>query len=54
MNDQVIAGLDVGSSQVTTVLGRKTLDGVEILGMGECPTEGMRRGAVVNVDATVK
>jgi cell division protein FtsA len=54
MNDQVIAGLDVGSSQVTTVLGRKTPDGVEILGMGECPTEGMRRGAVVNVDATVK
>ena len=53
-NDQVIAGLDVGSSQVTTVLGRKTQDGVEILGMGECPTEGMRRGAVVNVDATVK
>jgi len=47
-------GLDVGSSQVTTVLGRKTQDGVEILGMGECPTEGMRRGAVVNVDATVK
>jgi len=53
-NEQVIAGLDVGSSQVTTVLGRKTQDGVEILGMGECPTEGMRRGAVVNVDATVK
>jgi cell division protein FtsA len=52
--DQVIAGLDVGSSQVTTVLGRKAGDGVEILGMGECPTEGMRRGAVVNVDATVK
>jgi cell division protein FtsA len=52
--DHVIAGLDVGSSQVTTVLGRKTPDGVEILGMGECPTEGMRRGAVVNVDATVK
>ena len=53
-NDHVIAGLDVGSSQVTTVLGRKTQDGVEVLGMGECPTEGMRRGAVVNVDATVK
>lgn len=53
-NDQVIAGLDVGSSKVTTVLGRKSPDGVEILGMGECPTDGMRKGAVVNVDATVK
>src|SRR3989304_5211140 len=53
-NDQVIAGLDVGSSRVTTVLGRRTQDGVEILGMGECPTDGMRKGAVVNVDATGK
>ncbi len=51
---QVIAGLDVGSSNVTTVIGRKTQDGIEILGMGESPTEGMRKGTVVNVDATVK
>src|SRR3989337_505566 len=53
-NDQVIGGLDVGSSRVTTVLGRRTRAGVEILGMGEGPTDGMRKGAVVNVDATVK
>ena len=53
-HDQVIAGLDIGSSNVTTVLGRKIPGGVEILGKGECPTEGMRKGAVVNVDATVK
>ena len=50
----VIAGLDVGSSKVATVLARKAPDGVEILGVGECPTEGMRKGAVVNVDATVR
>ena len=54
VQDQAIAGLDIGSSKVTTVLGRKTPEGVEILGIGECPTEGMRKGAVVNVDATVK
>ena len=53
-NEQVIAGLDVGSSNVTTVIGRKAQDGVEILGMAESPTDGMRKGAVVNVDATVK
>ena len=50
----VIAGLDVGSSKVATVVARKTPGGVEILGMGICPTEGMRKGSVVNVDATVK
>jgi len=50
----VIAGLDVGSSKVATVVARKTPGGVEILGMGICPTEGMRKWSVVNVDATVK
>jgi cell division protein FtsA len=50
----VIAGLDVGSSKVATVVARKTPGGVEILGTGICPTEGMRKGSVVNVDATVK
>ena len=50
----VIVGLDVGSSKVATVVARKTPGGVEILGMGICPTEGMRKGSVVNVDATVK
>ena len=50
----IIAGLDVGSSKVATVVARKTPEGIEILGTGMCPTEGMRKGAVVNVDATVR
>ena len=53
-HDQLITGLDIGSSNVTTVLGKKTPEGIEIIGIGECSTEGMRKGAVVNVDATVK
>jgi cell division protein FtsA len=50
----VIAGLDVGSSKVATVVARKGPEGLEILGVGRADTEGMRKGAVVNVDATVK
>lgn len=50
----IITGLDVGSSKVATVVARKTPEGLEILGMGICPTEGMRKGSVVNVDATVR
>jgi cell division protein FtsA len=52
-NAPVVAGLDVGSNKVVTVVARKGGSGIEILGMGSAPTEGMRRGAVVNVDATV-
>ncbi len=50
----IITGLDVGSSKVATVVARRTPEGIEILGTGVSPTEGMRKGAVVNVDATVK
>src|SRR4030067_64955 len=49
-----ITGLDIGSSKVATVIARKTPEGGEILRMGVCPAEGMRKGSVVNVDATVK
>lgn len=49
-----IVGLDVGSKHVTTVIGKRGADGIEILGVGVCTTEGMRKGAVVNVDAAVK
>lgn len=51
---RVIVGLDVGSKHVTTVVGKREADGIEILGVGACTTEGMRKGAVVNVDATVQ
>jgi cell division protein FtsA len=50
----VIVGLDVGSSKVATVVARKAPEGLEILGVGESRTEGMRKGSVVNVDATVQ
>lgn len=51
---QVIVGLDVGSRHVTTVIGNRSGDAIEILGVGVCTTKGMRKGAVVNVDATVR
>src|SRR5512134_1395256 len=51
---RVIAGLDVGSSKVAAVVARKGFEGLEILGVGQADTDGMRKGAVVNVDATVK
>lgn len=52
--EPVITGLDVGSSKVAAVAARKGPDGIEILAAASCPTDGMRKGAVVNVDATVR
>ena len=52
---RIIVGLDVGSSTVTTIVGkrdRNSLD-TEIIGVAGEPAEGIRRGMVIDVeDAT--
>jgi len=49
------AGLDVGNSKVAMVIGVPAPDGgVEVIGVGTSPSLGMRRGVVVDIDATVR
>ena len=55
MADDLIVGLDIGTTKVGAVIGQ--LDeqgGVEIIGVGTTPSRGLRRGVVINIDATVK
>jgi cell division protein FtsA len=49
------AGLDVGTSKVAMVIGVPTHDGgVDVIGVGTSPAAGMRRGVVVDIEATVQ
>ncbi len=53
--DDLIVGLDIGTTKVCAVIGQ--LDergGVEIIGVGTTASRGLRRGVVINIDATVK
>jgi len=51
----LIVGLDIGTSKVVTLVGEKSLDGqIEIIGYGSAPSRGLKRGVVVNIDATVQ
>ncbi|TBH21572.1 cell division protein FtsA [Thermus thermamylovorans] len=51
----IIAGLDVGTSKVTTVIGELAPDGVlDIIGEGTAPSQGLRRGVVVNLERTTE
>ncbi|TMD51358.1 MAG: cell division protein FtsA [Chloroflexi bacterium] len=51
---QRIVGLDLGTSKVATVVGESDEFGnIAILGVGEAPTEGLRKGVVVNIEKTV-
>jgi cell division protein FtsA len=54
----LIAGLDIGTSSIKVVVGerRQGADSepkIEILGVGSCPSRGLRKGVVVNIEGTV-
>ena len=53
MSGEIIVGLDIGTTKVCTVVGEARPDGIEIIGMGSHPSEGLRKGVVINIEHTV-
>jgi len=51
---EIIVGLDIGTTKIACIAGEVTEDGVDIIGIGTAPSRGLRRGVVVNIDATVQ
>jgi cell division protein FtsA len=51
----VLAGLDVGTSKVCALVAEAAADGsIGLLGHGVVPCAGLRKGVVVNIEATVE
>ncbi len=54
-NAQVIAGLDIGTTKICMIIAEKRDNGsLDIIGIGNSPSRGLRKGAVVDLDATVE
>lgn len=52
--NEIIAGLDIGTTKVCVVIGAVNDTGqLEILGVGTTPSRGLRRGVVINIEATI-
>lgn len=51
--NSIVVGLDIGTSKVCAVVGEMTENGVEIIGVGSHPSQGLRKGVVINIEATV-
>lgn len=50
----IIAALDIGTTKVCCSVGESLPDsGIQLLGLAECPCEGLDRGSMVNLEATV-
>ncbi|NYE58776.1 cell division protein FtsA [Carboxydothermus ferrireducens] len=52
---ELIAVVDVGSSKIVALIGEIAADGqVTLLGVGETASSGIKKGAIVDIDGTVK
>ncbi|HEX4335889.1 MAG TPA: cell division protein FtsA [Polyangiaceae bacterium] len=51
---EIIVGLDLGSTKVSAVVGEVDADGITILGVGNVPCRGLRKGVVSNIEWTVR
>ncbi len=50
----LVVGLDIGTSKIVCIVAEINDEGaLEIIGMGTSPSRGLRRGVVVNIEATV-
>ena len=52
--DELVVGLDIGTTKIAAIVGEVKGDGVDIVGIGTCPSRGLRKGVVVNIDNTVE
>ncbi len=50
---ELLVGLDIGTSKVAAVVGDLNDGALSVVGVGSAPSEGLRKGVVVNIEATV-
>ena len=52
--EDIVVGLDIGTTKICAVVGEVSSDGISIIGIGTHPSIGLRKGVVVNIETTVE
>ncbi len=52
--DNIVVGLDIGTTKVCAIVGQVVEDGIDIIGVGTAPSRGLRKGVVINIESTVE
>jgi len=53
--DRTVVGLDIGTTKVCAIIGEVNEQGIiEIIGVGQAPSNGLHKGVVINLESTVK
>ncbi|WP_314584457.1 cell division protein FtsA [Paenibacillus terrigena] len=53
-NGDIIVSLDIGTSKVRAIIGEMNNGTFNIIGVGSADSEGIRKGAIVDIDQTVQ
>ena len=51
--DSVITSIDVGTTKISVLIGKKMGDQIEIIGVGKSPSYGLKKGVVVDIAKTI-
>jgi cell division protein FtsA len=53
---KIYAGLDIGTTKITAIIAEaeEDGDGIRIIGVGTAPSDGLKRGVVVNLEKTTR
>ncbi|MCR8634959.1 cell division protein FtsA [Paenibacillus radicis (ex Xue et al. 2023)] len=53
-SNDIIVSLDIGTSKVRAIIGEVVNGAINIIGVGSADSEGIRKGAIVDIDQTVQ
>jgi cell division protein FtsA len=51
--DDLLVGLDIGTTKICAIVAEPTENGIDVIGLGTHPSRGLRKGVVVDIEATV-
>ncbi|MCZ6570716.1 MAG: cell division protein FtsA [Deltaproteobacteria bacterium] len=52
-HEELVVGLDIGTTKICAVVATVAGETVDIIGVGGSPSRGLRKGVVIDIDATV-
>ncbi len=51
----ILVGIDIGTTKVCVLIGElNRTGGVDVIGIGQAPSDGLRKGVVIDIDRTVQ
>ncbi len=52
--ERIVAAVDIGTTKIVSLVGKRTDQGkLEVLGISQTPSKGVKRGVVLNIEETV-